>query len=157
MWPDQPVQPRLQETRKVSTRQQKFAQKKFYYSQLNRAIIADPAKSSLGRQQLQYQHRTRYASTTVNLEEKNQKNTKRKRYKNEQDQNERPTKQKGPNWTERQLLASNFRNLFFESVLNEPPGAKVVVDVAMRDSGEISDGELLPEEATVEWLNKNSK
>lgn len=88
----------------------------------------DPTKNSLGRQQLQYQHRTRYASTILN----------------------RPTKQKGPNWTERQLQASNFRNPFFESVLNAPVEEGAIADVVVTNDkdNESCESELMPEEST---------
>jgi hypothetical protein len=112
----------------------------------------DPTKNSLGRQQLQYQHRTRYASTILNPAEKGQKNAKRKRDENEEDQNLRPTKQKGPNWTERQLQASNFRNPFFESVLNAPVEEGAIADVVVTNDNdnESCESELMPEESTVE-------
>lgn len=86
---------------------------------------SDPTKSTLGRQQLQHQYRTRFAQfDNVNPMEADQNQAKRKRGEDE-DQNLRPKKKRAtkqsPNWTERQLNAEEFRNPLFESVLNEPP------------------------------------
>lgn len=119
---------------------------------------SDPTKSSLGRQQLQYQHRTRFANNNTNStpEQNNQNNTTRKQGENNVDQN-----LQAPTWTQRQLNASTFRNPFFESVINGP--AEDTVDAVMGEaidesnesdksdkSDESHESELLTKESTVE-------
>lgn len=96
-----------------------------------------PKISTLGRQQLHHQYRTQFAD--INAGENGQQ-TKRKREEEQEDQNLRPTKRRAstqtPSWTERRLNSSDFRNPFFESVMNEP--TEVGVDV---DSDELVDTE----------------